>query len=171
MIGESRRVLRVFLPGKFEADEGQRGQNADGGRHHGRQRAQHQRVLEGVDDRIVLRQLDEPAQADALHRENAELLGVERQHDDHDDRGEHEYVYQDRVDSDQCPSRREVFHGSITLKAFEYLVDSQVAVISPHDDEQQAEQDHADGRTERPVQGPDDALEDQVGDHVVARAA
>jgi hypothetical protein len=51
--------------------------------------------LKGVDDRFILGQLDEPAEAESLHGEDAELLGVERQHHDHHDGGEHEHVDQE----------------------------------------------------------------------------
>ena len=72
---------------------------------HGRQRPQDQRVFEGIDDRVVLGQLDEPAEAEAFHGKDAELLGVEGQDDHHHDRREHEHVHQDRVEADQRPSR------------------------------------------------------------------
>ena len=57
------------------------------------------------------------------------------------------------------------------MKAFKNLVDAQVAIINPHDYKQQEQQDHADGRTERPVQRSDDPLENEIADHVVARTS
>jgi hypothetical protein len=45
MIGDSSRVLRVFLPGNSKADEGQGGQDADAGGDDGGQRSQHREFL------------------------------------------------------------------------------------------------------------------------------
>jgi len=64
-----------------------------------------------------------------------------------------------------------LFHGLISLKAFEDLIDSQVAVIGPHDHKQQGEQDYADGRAERPVQSADNPLENEISNHFVSRSA
>ncbi len=63
-----------------------------------------------------------------------------------------------------------MFHGLISLKAFENLIDSQVAVVGPHDHKQQGEQDYADGRAEWPVQRADDPLENEIGNHFVSRS-
>jgi hypothetical protein len=101
MIGDSNRVLRVFLAGELKANERQCRQDADAGGNDCRQRPQDERILERLDDGFILGQFDEPAQADAFHGEDAELLGVECQHDDHDDGGEQEQVDQKRINPDQ----------------------------------------------------------------------
>ena len=55
------------------------------------------------------------------------------------------------------------------LQTFEHLVDPQVAIVGVDDYAQQTQQDHADGGSKRPVQGADDSLENEIGDHFISR--
>ena len=133
---EQQGVERVFGR-ELEADEGQSRQDADARGNHRRKRAEDKGIFKGFDNRFILSQSDEPAQADALHWKYAELLGVEGKHDDHDDGSEQKHIHEKGVDADQIPAEGEALHDLIPLKAFKDLVDSQVAVVSPDDDEQQ----------------------------------
>src|SRR5690606_32141624 len=131
--------IEGVFAGKIKPDEGKCRHYTDTCRDHGCQGTEEQRILKGVYDGLILRQLDKPAETEAFHREYPEMLGVKSQDNNHDYGSKHKDIDEDRIQFDECPAERKtsrnltlrLFHELFPLKTFEDLVDPQITVIGP----------------------------------------
>ena len=103
--GAMRMVLTAFLAGKVVAHQRQRADDAEDGAAHGGDSATHSEVWKARSTASFSISLRIPAEAEARHREAAELRVVEGQHDDDQDRREHEDVDQHGEDLARAPAQ------------------------------------------------------------------